>query len=99
MSLIDSKGCTLFPDKGIGACCITHDTAYAEQLVTRWQADVALLICGAQAGYPWRAIVAFAGVRAFGWIRWYWLRRKLGRANARFFWQNDRNHLPPSSRL
>ncbi len=74
--LIETKGCTLFPDRGIGGCCDRHDEAYQLQLKSRMDADTALLICGAQAGYPWRAVIAFVGVRAFGWARWMWIGRK-----------------------
>ena len=85
MALIEKKGCTLFPDHGIGPCCERHDRAYARANLSRSEADRDLLLCGVQSGHPWRAIVAFIGVRMFGWVRWYQLRHKQrnqGKSNA-----------------
>lgn len=72
--LYSTRGCTLFPDRGLHSCCLEHDAAYARQAESRFVADNELLACGVAAGYPYRAIVAFLLLRAFGWIRWHWIR-------------------------
>lgn len=69
-----TAGCTLFPDKGIGDCCKEHDEYYRTQPGTRLKGDRALLECGIRNGHRTRATLAYAGIRLFGWIRWYWIK-------------------------
>lgn len=58
------------------SCCEKHDEAYAPGcFLPRAEADRYLLICVAQRGMPYRAILMFIVVRALGWIPWYWHRR------------------------
>ena len=61
--------------KGFGhetqSCCEKHDQDYSvDSLVSRNQADIALLICVSAHGRPWRAIAMFIAVRIFGWLRY-----------------------------
>lgn len=50
------------------SCCEIHDALYHPDAgVSRLDADIALLVCVANRGMPWRAIVMFIGVRLFGW--------------------------------
>lgn len=52
-------------------CCERHDADYSKGSgVSRLQADIALLICVAAQGMPWRAIAMFIGVRLFGWTQY-----------------------------
>lgn len=83
--LYATRGCTLFPDGNYGGCCEAHDEAYRTQTGTRRAADEALAECIAAKGRPLVAFVVYYGVRAFGWMRWYWIRaanRKGGRSAA-----------------
>lgn len=65
--------CTLFPDSTYADCCKLHDTLYRIG-EDRAGADQELLICVAQNGRPWLAVMMFLGVRLFGWP--FWLRHK-----------------------
>lgn len=52
-------------------CCERHDADYSKGSgVSRFQADIALLICVAAQGMLWRAIAMFIMVRAFGWLHY-----------------------------
>lgn len=52
-------------------CCEKHDADYSRRSgVSRKQADIALLICVAAQGMPWRAVVMFIAVRLFGWMHY-----------------------------
>ncbi|WP_158876897.1 hypothetical protein [Antarcticirhabdus aurantiaca] len=68
--------CTLWPDvigsADLRACCFLHDSMYADQFVSKLEADVDLVRCVAEAaGWP-MALLMGAGVILFGlpfWIR------------------------------
>ena len=72
-------GCTLWFDR-LGdldwrQCCDAHDLAYYQQ-ADKWEADVQLALCVADAGAPIIGIIMFVGVSLFGWI-WYRRRQSL----------------------
>lgn len=61
--------CTLFFGGAHETCCVQHDQDYSkDSTVSRRDADLKLLKCGVEVARPWRAIIMFAAVRAFGWI-------------------------------
>jgi hypothetical protein len=63
--------CTGAPNLGkeTQSCCKRHDFDYSpESKVSRRDADILLLLCVAERGMPWRAIVMFILVRLFGWM-------------------------------
>jgi hypothetical protein len=50
------------------SCCERHDEAYSPlSHMSRYDADVALLVCVAKRGHPWRAMLMFAVCRLAGW--------------------------------
>jgi len=67
-----SDWCTMWPDTwreyDYSLCCQQHDLDYANPFITRWDADVALLICVKNSSQPFLAVIMFIGVRCFGWM-------------------------------
>ena len=63
--------CTLSPDGNWGECCKLHDRRYANNRLTRYQADKLLYRCIKRKSNSMVASVYFIGVRAFGWYYYY----------------------------
>lgn len=71
--------CSFLPTQApeIESCCQKHDQAYgyAGPEKGRKLADVELRECAISSGAsPWIAWAAYVALRAFGWVRWYWVR-------------------------
>lgn len=64
-----TDGCTCWFDGNWKHCCDFHDRRYANQRLTRYQADKLLYRCVAKKSKP-MALIMFIGVRLFGWIRY-----------------------------
>lgn len=65
--------CTFWPDRfgqiDWSHCCFIHDVAY-EVVNSRWESDIALVVCVAEvAGWPLGLLMG-SGVVMFGWIFW-----------------------------
>lgn len=57
------------------SCCERHREAYlAESHMSRYDADIHLLVCVARRGRPYTAMLMYVYFRVFGWIHWYWHR-------------------------
>jgi len=81
------NACTFFPDGSWSNCCARHDRRYANNRLTRRQADKLLFRCVWRVGKPTVvmdnifatlvvssmvvATVMYVGLRVFGWF-WYW---------------------------
>ncbi len=75
MKLIDTKAsnwCTLWPDRWINydysVCCKIHDEEYADETISRFEADVNLLNCVNKHANSVMAVTMFVGLRLFGWM-------------------------------
>lgn len=76
---IVAPGCTLWPEGRWHHCCVAHDYAYADQVESKWDADVELMICVYHTGHPATGFVMFLGVTLFGWIPWLRYRAAKGK--------------------
>ena len=67
-----SNWCTMWPDRWINydysVCCMIHDEDYADPSVSRWEADVRLLVCVEKNANSLMAVTMFLGVRLIGWM-------------------------------
>lgn len=81
---MEPDGCTLWFPGFWEQCCDQHDIDYA-MLVDRFSADLDLMFCVLQAASdPVTLVVAlivaplmFLGVRAFGWVYYHGLHKKV----------------------
>lgn len=77
VSPFSTDGCTLWPDRAIAECCITHDIAYwcGGSAELRLEADRELGSCAKRSGY-WSGGPVIRGVRMGGvpWLptSWRW---------------------------
>ena len=62
--------CTLWFEGTWGECCKRHDRRYANQRLTRYQADILLYRCVKRKSNIGMASLMFVGVRLFGWSRY-----------------------------
>ena len=74
MKLLSTKAsdwCSFWPDRCISydysACCEQHDRDYENPEISRWEADVALLICVNKHSNSFMATIMFIGVRCLRW--------------------------------
>ena len=72
MKKFKSDGCSLWPDRDYGYCCVQHDKVYHRggTVEDRLFADIHLKYCVGLQGKPITAQIMFWGVRLFGAPWW-----------------------------